>query len=137
ETYAAPGALPDVVPAAIDADLLRRDVTVNAIAVDLASRMLRAAPHALDDLAAGRLRVLHDASFVDDPTRLWRLARYQARLGFAVDDHSLSLTAADGPSTVSVPRLGAELRLALNEPDSVAALRAAKELNPALLPPGF
>ncbi len=137
ETYAAPGALPDVVPAPIDADLLRRDVTVNAIAVDLASRMLHAAPHALDDLAAGRLRVLHDASFVDDPTRLWRLARYHARLGFDIDDHTRELAAAADPSTVSGPRLGAELRLALNEPDPVAALRAAHDLNPALLPAGL
>ncbi len=137
ETYAAPGALPDVVPAPIDVDLLRRDVTVNAIAVDLRSGVLRAAPHALDDLAAGRLRVLHDASFIDDPTRLWRVARYRARLGFEADDHTRALAAAADPSTVSGPRLGAELRLALNEPEPVAALRAAQDLNAALLPPGF
>ena len=43
---------------------------------------LRAAPHALEDLARGRLRVLHERSFIDDPTRLLRLARYRARLGF-------------------------------------------------------
>ena len=137
ETYAAPGALPDVVPAPIDVDLLRRDVTVNAIAVDLRSGVLSAAPHALEDLAAGRLRVLHDGSFIDDPTRLWRLARYRARLGFEADDHTRALArAAADPSTVSGPRLGAELRLALNEPDPVAALAAtAQDLNAALLPP--
>ena len=72
-------------------DLLRRDFTVNAIAVALGGARrgeLRAAPDALDDLAARRLRVLHDASFRDDPTRLLRLARYAARLGFAPDERT-------------------------------------------------
>ncbi len=137
ETYAAPGALPDVAPASIDEDLRRRDVTVNAIAIDLRDGTLHAAAGALDDLASGTLRVLHDASLLDDPTRLWRIARYAARLRFAVDDHTRELAAAADPSTVSGPRLGAELRLALAEPDPVAALRAARELNPALLPAGF
>src|SRR4029077_17477496 len=132
ETYAAPGALPDVVPAAIDADLLRRDVTVNAIAVDLASRMLRAAPHALDDLAAGRLRVLHDASFIDDPTRLLRLARYEARLGFVCEDPTAVLAreaiAARALDTVSGARIGAELRLGLAEDGALGALQRMDEL---------
>ena len=43
------------------------------------------------------LRVLHDASFVDDPTRVWRVARYAARLGFDVDDHTRALAAARRP----------------------------------------
>ena len=70
ESYAHPGALPDVAPAAIGEDLGRRDFTANAIAIALAP------PHrVLDpfdgaaDLAAGRLRVLHPGSFADDPTR--------------------------------------------------------------------
>lgn len=83
ETYAHPGALPDVAPADLSTDLQRRDATVNAIAVALADGSVVAAPHAQDDLRDGLLRVLHDASFVDDPTRLWRLARYRARLGFS------------------------------------------------------
>jgi tRNA nucleotidyltransferase (CCA-adding enzyme) len=137
ETYSAPGALPDVAPAPIDDDLRRRDATVNAIAVDLRDGTLHAAPGALDDLAAGTLRVLHDRSFVDDPTRLWRFARYAVRLGFTVDKHTRALAAGADPSTVSGPRLGAELRLALREPDPVATLRAAGELNARLLPRGF
>ena len=72
ETYARPGALPDVFGAGIEQDLQRRDVTINAIALDLAGGELCAAPHAHEDLRGGRLRVLHDASFTDDPTRLWR-----------------------------------------------------------------
>lgn len=132
ESYASPGALPDVRPAPIDADLLRRDVTVNALALDLGSGELRAAPHAHEDLAAGRLRVLHDASFRDDPTRLWRIARYKARLGFELEPHTAQLAAeavADGAlETVSGTRIGNELRLALREPDPMAALEAARAL---------
>ncbi len=116
---------------------MRRDVTINAVAIDLADGTLHAADGALEDLEAKRLRVLHDASFTDDPTRLWRIARYAARLGFVIDDHTRALAAAADPSTVSGPRLGAELRLALVEPEPIAALNAARVLNPALLPAGF
>ena len=75
-----PGALPEVEPASLAEDLLRRDFTVNALALALDGRRpgeLRAAPGAFEDLRAGRLRVLHERSFLDDPTRLWRLARYE------------------------------------------------------------
>ncbi|HEU4978249.1 MAG TPA: hypothetical protein VFT42_05100 [Solirubrobacteraceae bacterium] len=137
ETYAHPGALPDVRPADIDEDLARRDVTVNAIAVRLPDGELRAAAHALEDLEAGVLRVLHDRSLEDDPTRLWRLARYAARLGFTVEQHTAALAAAADPSTVSGERIGAEVRLALAEPDPCAAFEQAAALNGALLPEGF
>jgi tRNA nucleotidyltransferase (CCA-adding enzyme) len=132
ETYARPGALPDVRPAGIDADLGRRDVTVNALALDLASGALRAVEHAREDLAAGRLRVLHDASFADDPTRLWRIARYAARLRFELEERTAALAAAavaEGAlGTISGTRIGNELRLALGEPDPIAALEAAAAL---------
>jgi tRNA nucleotidyltransferase (CCA-adding enzyme) len=132
ETYARPGALPDVRPAGIDADLQRRDVTVNALALDLGSGELRAVEHAREDLAAGRLRVLHDASFIDDPTRLWRIARYAARLGFDLEERAAALAAAavaaGALDTVSGDRIGNELRLALGEPDPIAALAAAAAL---------
>jgi tRNA nucleotidyltransferase (CCA-adding enzyme) len=136
ETYAHPGALPDVRWASLEEDLRRRDVTVNAIALR-PDGTLAAVDGAMDDLRDGVLRVLHDASFRDDATRLWRVARYAARLGFAVDPQTSALAAAADPSTVSGDRLGGELRLALREPDPFAALRAARELNPRLLPPGF
>jgi tRNA nucleotidyltransferase (CCA-adding enzyme) len=136
ETYLRPGALPQVEPAGLAEDLRRRDVTVNAMALRLDGR-LEAVPGALEDLQAGVLRVLHDRSFADDPTRLWRVARYAARLGFEVEPRTRALAHAADPSTVSGDRLGAELRLALREPDPPAALRAARELNPRLLPEGF
>ena len=139
ESYPQPGALPDVRPGDIDDDLARRDFTVNAIAVALNDASVHAVDHAGDDLDARRLRVLHDGSFRDDPTRLWRLARYAARLGFAIEERHAALAAeavADGaPTTVSGVRMGNELRLALREPDPVAALVEAVALG--LLPPGF
>jgi tRNA nucleotidyltransferase (CCA-adding enzyme) len=119
-------------PAGIAEDLQRRDVTVNAIALDLADGELRSAPGALEDLRDGLLRVLHDGSFLDDPTRLWRVARYRARLGFAIEPHTRALAdAAVGGgalATVSGTRIGNELRLALAEDDPVAALESAAEL---------
>jgi tRNA nucleotidyltransferase (CCA-adding enzyme) len=137
ESYATPGALPDVRPGTLRDDLRRRDVTVNAIAVSLADGALTAVPRALEDLRDGWLRVLHDASFVDDPTRLWRVARYAARLGFAVEPHTLALARAADPSAVSGVRIGNELRLALREPDPPAALEIARTLNDDLLPARF
>ncbi|MEA2277480.1 MAG: hypothetical protein QOC78_2440 [Solirubrobacteraceae bacterium] len=136
ESYAHPGALPDVRPGTLDEDLRRRDLTVNAIALGL-DGTLTAVDGALEDLRAGVLRVLHDRSFVDDPTRVWRVARYAARLGFSVDERTRTLAADADPTTVSGDRLGAELRLALREPDPPAALQAVRELNPAYLPAGF
>ncbi len=140
EDYARPGALPDVRPAAIDEDLLRRDVTINAIALDLGDGRVRAVDHALEDLQAGLLRVLHDASFLDDPTRLWRIARYAARLGFELEAGTARLAveavAAGAAERVSGSRIGSELRLALAEPDPVAALEriAGLGLAPWLAP---
>ncbi|HEV3070769.1 MAG TPA: hypothetical protein VGY76_05020 [Solirubrobacteraceae bacterium] len=143
ESYAKPGALPEVRAGTAEEDLLRRDFTVNAIAVMLdgpAPGDLRAVPHALEDLRERRLRVLHDASFADDPTRLLRLARYHARLDFAVEDHTATLAQralSEGAlDTVSGARTGAELRLALREQQAPAALEAMHELGilPALHP---
>jgi tRNA nucleotidyltransferase (CCA-adding enzyme) len=135
ERYPTPGALPEVEPAGINEDLLRRDFTVNAIAVALGGEdrgSVRAAPGALDDLDAGILRVLHDRSFLDDPTRLLRLARYASRLGFRTEPATLALARAalgEGAlATVSGPRVGTELRLLAREPDPVAALATLHEL---------
>jgi tRNA nucleotidyltransferase (CCA-adding enzyme) len=129
ESYCTPGVLPEVQPGTLAQDLERRDFTVNAIAVGLAGEhagQLRAADGALEDLAARRLRVLHERSFYDDPTRILRLARYAARLGFEVEPRTAALAQealrAGALRTLSGQRLGAELRLALGEPDPVSAL---------------
>ena len=113
ESYASPGALPDVsLGASVEEDLRRRDFTVNAMAVRVEDGAFAAVPGAEDDLRHRRLRVLHRASFTDDPTRMLRGARYAARLGFVLVDDI-----RPGPlETVSAHRVGAEVRLAMGEP---------------------
>jgi tRNA nucleotidyltransferase (CCA-adding enzyme) len=131
EHYPRPGALPEVRPAGIEEDLARRDFTVNAIAVGLSPEIrgeVRAVEHALDDLEARRLRVLHERSFLDDPTRLLRLARYATRLGMAIEGRTAALAGKATLRTVSGDRIGAEVRLTLAEPDPAAALLAARQI---------
>jgi tRNA nucleotidyltransferase (CCA-adding enzyme) len=135
ERYRAPGALPEVRAGSVDEDLRRRDFTVNAICVSLGGPQrgeVQAARRALEDLAAGQLRVLHEQSFIDDPTRLLRLARYRARLGFEVEQRTAVLAEAalraGALETVSGARIGAELRLGLGEADPLGALAAMEEL---------
>jgi tRNA nucleotidyltransferase/poly(A) polymerase len=124
ERYGMPGALPEVSAASIDLDLGRRDFSVNAMSVALApsawGRLLD--PFGGErDLAARRLRVLHPLSFVEDPTRIWRGARYAARLGLKPDASfsralALALRAGAYPA-LSGQRLRAELDLVMDEPD--------------------
>ena len=143
ETYARPGALPDVrAGASLQEDLARRDFTVNAIALHLADGALAEWPGAREDLAAGRLRVLHARSFADDPTRLLRLARYAARLGFepdsATDAQAAAAVAGGAVEAVSGGRLGSELRLLLREPQPAALLALERHgLGEAVVHPQF
>jgi tRNA nucleotidyltransferase (CCA-adding enzyme) len=145
ETYAEPGALPDVEPAPLVVDLRRRDFTVNAIALALAGDSageLAAVPAALEDLDARRLRVLHDRSFIDDPTRLLRLVRYATRLRFEIEAHTRALAdaaiSAGALRTLSGSRIGAELRLLAREPDPVRALAGLRLLGlDTAIHPGF
>jgi tRNA nucleotidyltransferase (CCA-adding enzyme) len=93
ETYARPGALPTVRPATIREDLLRRDFTVNALALRLSGP---GAGEILDpargqrDLDAKLIRVLHERSFQDDATRILRAFRYATRLGFEIEPETLA-----------------------------------------------
>lgn len=90
EKYAAPAALPEVTATGvpIEQDLFRRDFTINAMAVRLddESRVLVDPYGGLRDLKARTLRVLHPASFRDDPTRVFRAARFLARLRYKPAD---------------------------------------------------
>jgi len=111
ESYPHPGALPVVEPGAdLAADLYRRDFTINAMAIPL-----RGEPQLVDpyggqaDLAARQLRVLHQQSFVDDPTRAIRAARYAARFGLTVEAETLRLLRETKLDTVSAERRDAEL----------------------------
>ncbi|MDQ6822724.1 MAG: hypothetical protein M3076_20725 [Actinomycetota bacterium] len=136
ERYPFPGSLPEVTPGTLRDDLLRRDFTVNALAIALGGPgrgELSFAPLALGDLNSSLLRVIHDASFIDDPTRLLRLARYQSRLGFTIEPHTHELAeravAGGALATISGSRLGAELRLLAREPDPVLALACLRSLS--------
>lgn len=110
ETYPSPGELPEVRPAPLTDDLARRDFTVNAMAIALEAPSELIDPHGgLDDLRAGKLRVLHELSFMDDPTRALRGARYAVRLGLELDPDTERLLRAADLSTVSEDRVTAEL----------------------------
>ncbi|MFL5906479.1 MAG: hypothetical protein ACJ75Z_02635 [Solirubrobacterales bacterium] len=128
ETYPEPGALPEVRPASITDDLARRDFTVNAIAFPLGSDGELIDPHGgVEDLRAGLLRVLHERSFIDDPTRALRAARYAARFGFDLEPETAGLLAAADLSTVSDDRIQNELRRTAAEEDPAKALRLIAE----------
>jgi tRNA nucleotidyltransferase (CCA-adding enzyme) len=118
ETYPQPGALPVVAPAgSIEADLARRDFSVNAIAIPLADELRLIDPHGgARDLERGLLRVLHPRSFEDDPTRAIRAARYAARFGFALEPETDRLMRCADLSTVSADRRRAELERLASEP---------------------
>jgi tRNA nucleotidyltransferase (CCA-adding enzyme) len=94
EFYDAPAALPAVEHASIREDLFRRDFTINAMAVSLKGDdygRLVDPFGGRSDLREGRIRVLHNLSFIDDPTRIFRAIRYENRYGFRMDEHTLRL----------------------------------------------
>jgi len=122
ETYARPGALPSVEPGSIEADLQRRDFSINAMAIQLNKALLGE----LVDLYSGRsdlrdgfVRVLHQNSFADDPTRIFRAIRFEQRYGFSIDLHTewlLRDALEEGYLTkISRQRLRNEILLILKE----------------------
>lgn len=125
ETYARPAALPDVLPASLVEDFRRRDFTVNAMALRLGARWLDSDegalldPHGgLTDLRGGVLRAFHARSFVDDPTRIIRAARYLVRFNLELEPQTRSWLDA-GLSylpIVSGERLKYDLELHFAEP---------------------
>jgi tRNA nucleotidyltransferase (CCA-adding enzyme) len=93
ETYRRPGALPTVTPATIEDDLLRRDFTINALALSLndpKAGEVRDPSVGLADLDARLVRVLHERSFQDDATRILRAVRYASRFGFEIEPQTLA-----------------------------------------------
>ena len=122
ESYSRPGALP--VPefdATIEEDLARRDFSVNAIALGVAGVRQGEVVDPLGglaDLQARRLRVLHAGSFEDDATRIWRGARYAARLGLRAEPQTLAQIreGARGLAGISGERIWAEFERTAAEP---------------------
>jgi len=134
ETYVKPGALPTVKPSSIENDLFRRDFTINAMAVHLSpSRYgeLIDIHGGRDDLEHKLVRILHEKSFVDDATRIWRGLRYEQRLGFHLEKNTLKLLKRDIPmlDTISGDRIRYELECILQEERPEKVLRRAEELH--------
>ena len=135
ETYPQPGALPQVRPSGMRDDLRRRDFSINAMALCLSGP---AEGSLLDpcggqaDLQQGIVRVLHQASFIDDPTRIFRAVRYEQRLGFTIEQDTLRMLREallqNRVNTLSGDRVRRELELMLEEGRPVPALRRAGEL---------
>jgi tRNA nucleotidyltransferase (CCA-adding enzyme) len=133
ETYRHPAALPTVAWGSITDDLLRRDFTINAMAIRLDSSHfgeLRDDLHGMQDLEQGLIRVLHAGAFVDDPTRMYRAVRYAARYGFRVVEETQALIPAALPyvQKLSAQRIRHELDLILDEPNAMSMLRQLDEL---------
>ena len=135
EFYDAPGALPTVERAGLREDLFRRDFTVNAMAASLKPADFGRLVDPFGgrgDLQAGVLRVLHNLSFIEDPTRIFRGIRYEARYGLRLEEHSARL--ARGciemglVGDLSSARLRDELVLLLEDPGAVGGIRRLGEL---------
>ncbi|HEX7255154.1 MAG TPA: CBS domain-containing protein [Gaiellaceae bacterium] len=135
EFYDAPAALPSVEHATIREDLFRRDFTINAMAVSLKGEdfgRLVDPFHGRRDLEARTIRVLHNLSFIDDPTRIFRAIRYESRYGFRMDDHTQRLARGTIEmglvGDLSSARLRDELIALLEEGDAGASIVRLAEL---------
>jgi len=135
ESYEYPAALPKVEHAGIRSDLARRDFTINALAVSLKPETfgdLYDYFGGVDDLAAGRIVVLHNLSFIEDPTRILRAIRYETRYGLRMDEHTLNLARAccamDLVGDLSSARLRDELAALLDEEKIEFSLHRLEEL---------
>ena len=122
EEYPRPGQLPQVVAGSLADDLMRRDFTINTMAVSLAADDWGRFIDPLDglaDLTAGRVRVMHSRSFTDDPTRVLRALRFASRFGYDIhpDTHAWLREAIAGGylDRVSGDRVRKELRLTFSE----------------------
>jgi tRNA nucleotidyltransferase (CCA-adding enzyme) len=136
ERYRAPGALPTVTAGHLKDDLLRRDFSINAMAIDLMTGELHDPAGGERDLAALLIRVLHESSFLDDPTRIFRAVRLATRLGFSLEAGTARLMesaiASGALTTIARERIWRELFLSFDEesaPNAVAALNAAGVLD--------
>jgi len=144
ERYEHAGALPTITPSTIEDDLLRRDFTINAMAVRLDGGHFFELLDPLDgqkDLKNKLIRVLHPRSFVDDPTRMLRAIRYEKRYGFQIEPETLKLF--DGQaravlSQLSGKRLRHEFDLMFDEENVTAMLARTAELGlPASIHPAL
>lgn len=128
ERYRQPGALPAVTAGRLKDDLLRRDFSMNAVALDLFDGKMHDPAHGAQDIRDRVVRVLHERSFLDDPTRIFRAIRLAIRLGFDIHPETAKYMRealdANALATVSRERLWRELFLAMDEEQAHAVLAA-------------
>jgi tRNA nucleotidyltransferase (CCA-adding enzyme) len=139
EFYDSPGVLPTVERASLRHDLYRRDFTINTLAICLnKSRFGRLLDFfgGQKDLQGKTVRVLHNLSFVEDPTRAFRAIRFEQRLGFRLDTHTEGLlrsaVRAGLVERVGGNRLQGELLHILKEREPAPAIKRMAQLG--LLP---
>ena len=130
ELYDHPGALPSVKSSSIKEDLRRRDFTINAMAIELNEDRFGELVDFFggrSDLHSRMIRVLHDLSFVDDPTRIFRATRFEQRYGFYIESHTEKLlkkaVAEDYLKRITTQRLRNEILLILKEDDPFPVIR--------------
>ncbi|MGM9991793.1 MAG: CBS domain-containing protein [Candidatus Bruticola sp.] len=135
ETYTRPAALPDVQGSTLKQDLFRRDFSINAMALQLDGDnfgQLIDFFGARSDLEKGTVRILHNLSFVDDPTRIFRAIKFEQRYGFHMDRNTVHLLRSAVNmglvKMVSAERLGNELWQILQEPSPRSSLIRMDEL---------
>jgi tRNA nucleotidyltransferase (CCA-adding enzyme) len=133
ETYSHPGALPTVKPGNLADDLIRRDFSINAMALHLNPQQFGELVdlfYGKDDLERRLIRILHPRSFIDDATRILRAIRYEQRLGFKLEAETEKFLRHDVAMlhTISGDRIRHELELILKENEPERALRRAEEL---------
>ena len=133
ETYARPGALPTVTPGTLKDDLVRRDFSINAMAISLAANdygELVDPYHGKSDLERRLIRILHPGSFSDDATRILRGVRYEQRLGFQFEAQTVQLLKRNIPTldTISGDRIRHELELIFKEKQPELAIKRLGEL---------
>lgn len=135
EYYESPAALPTVETSSIKKDLYRRDFTINTLAVKLNLKdfgLLIDFFGGQRDLREKTLRVIHNLSFIEDPTRAFRAVRFSERFGFKLSKHTEDLIKSTIKmnlfNRLSGTRLYEELLLAFNETEPVKTLRRLSEL---------
>jgi tRNA nucleotidyltransferase (CCA-adding enzyme) len=133
EFYAHPSALPEVEPSSIKQDLRRRDFTINTLAICLDPErygQLLDPFGGEEDLRRGVIRVLHNLSFIEDPTRILRAVRFEQRFNFKIEPRTAQLIndALDMIARVSGDRLRHELELIFEESEPEKALARLSEL---------
>jgi tRNA nucleotidyltransferase (CCA-adding enzyme) len=136
ETYESPAAPPQVEMSSLKMDLYRRDFTINTLAVKLNKRDYGTLVDYFGgqkDIKEKGIRVLHNLSFVEDPTRVLRAIRFEQRFGFKIGKLTLALAknavAINCFKDLSGRRLFLELRLLLSEQDPLKAIERMSEFD--------